>query len=83
MRIPVTPAGDEEELPVVLKGDVDGNGVGISDAVLVAKSSLGIIVDIFTAEQADVTGDGNVNMDDAIRIARFALGIRDSLEGGN
>ncbi len=67
---------------VVMKADLDAdNRVTLDDAILLARSVLGIIDEEFTLAQADVTGDGTVNLDDAIRIAQYTLGIVDQLEG--
>lgn len=61
-------------LPVL--GDVDGDGsITFSDALLIARHTLGLAVVGFNFDVADINEDGNVDFNDAILALRIALEI--------
>ncbi len=66
-----------EPEPPILWGDVDGDGdVDLSDAVLVMRRAMGLILDdALDMEAADVNGSGTVSLDDAVLIMRRAMGL--------
>ncbi|MBR4199807.1 MAG: glycoside hydrolase family 9 protein [Oscillospiraceae bacterium] len=64
-------------------GDADESGeVDVSDAVIVARFAVGDKVNVTENGQllADVTGDGNVTSDDALKIVRGIAGIIKDLD---
>lgn len=57
-------------------GDVDGDGsITFSDALLIARHTLGLAVVGFNLDVADINEDGNVDFNDAILVLRIALEI--------
>jgi hypothetical protein len=76
-----------EGLPVVVKGDVNGDGnVGLADMILALQMTVGmnpgaIRTDLATAG-VDVNGDGKVMLEDLPFILQKTAGLRSSLETG-
>jgi len=62
---------------VVLKGDVDGNGVvNIIDALMIAQYSVGLNLSTnFNVLAADVNGDIMINIIDALMVAQYSVGL--------
>jgi len=66
--------------PERLPGDADDNeGVGVNDAIAILRAFAGEDVSINT-ENADVTGDGKVNLEDALRLLQYIAGWNVTLQ---
>lgn len=65
----------------LLLGDVDMNGVvNSSDALLTLRTASGLhVLDLQQAFAADVSGDGSITSLDALKLARYVLGLVGSL----
>ncbi len=62
------------ELPEVLPGDVNNDGViDVSDVVTVVNIILGIPASTTVKEVADVTGDGEIDVSDVVKIVNIIL----------
>ena len=69
-----------EAAPERLPGDADDNeGVGVNDAIAILRAFAGEDVSINT-ENADVTGDGKVNLEDALRLLQYIAGWNVTLQ---
>ena len=78
VTVPFTYSGE------ILKGDIDGNGVvNLADAILAVKVIGGQtpdgIRDNYAASGADVNGDGQVGLHEALYILQRIAGLRDAL----
>lgn len=66
--------------PTAVKGDADDSGsVDVADVTMIMDFAVGKISAVTNATNADVTGDSNVNVDDAYKISQFLNGIISSL----
>lgn len=63
--------------PLPVLGDVDGDGsITFSDALLIARHTLGLAVSGFNSDIADINEDGGIDFNDAILVLRIALEIQ-------
>ncbi len=63
--------------PLPVLGDVDGDGsITFSDALLIARHTLGLAVSGFNSDVADINEDGGIDFNDAILVLRIALEIQ-------
>lgn len=62
--------------PMPVLGDVDSDGsITLSDALLIARHTLGLMVSSFNSDVADINEDGAIDFNDAILVLRIALQI--------
>lgn len=62
--------------PIPMLGDVDGDGsITFSDALLIARHTLGLAVSGFNSAVADINEDGAIDFNDSILALRIALQI--------
>lgn len=72
------PLASAEGITVVLRGDVNGDGmVNSSDALLVLRNAVGHYDADFSDYWADLNGDGKINSTDALRILQISVGSDD------
>lgn len=62
-------------------GDVNNDGtINILDALMLARSYVGVLPETFSVYVADVNGDGQVNIIDALRIVQYYIGLPVTLD---
>ena len=58
-------------------GDTDGDGnISVADAVLIARSAIGVNSLSCDFNMADIDADGNISISDATSVMRFAMQVR-------
>ena len=68
---------DFEHLTACFGGDTDGDGnISVADAVLIARSAIGVNSLSCDFNMADIDADGNISISDAISVMRFAMQVR-------
>lgn len=68
---------DFERLTACFGGDTDGDGnISVADAVLIARSAIGVNSLSCDFNMADIDADGNISISDAISVMRFAMQVR-------
>ena len=68
---------DFERLTACFGGDTDGDGnISVADAVLIARSAIGVNSLSCDFNMADIDADGNISISDATSVMRFAMQVR-------
>lgn len=68
---------DFEHLTACFGGDTDGDGnISVADAVLIARSAIGVNSLSCDFNMADIDADGSISISDAISVMRFAMQVR-------
>lgn len=68
---------DFEHLTACFGGDTDGDGnISVADAVLIARSAIGVNSLSCDFNMADIDADGNISISDATSVMRFAMQVR-------
>ena len=63
------------DVTVIFGGDADGDGtVTLGDALAIMRTPLGV-APAFGATIADMNANGDINLDDAITLARICIGV--------
>ena len=68
---------DFERLTACFGGDTDGDGnISVADAVLIARSAIGVNSLSCDFNMADIDADGSISISDATSVMRFAMQVR-------